>query len=268
MPDTKPEMSFLDHLEELRWRVIYASISILVGAVAAFIAKRWIFDEVIFAPKNVDFVTYRYLCRFSDVLSLGDAFCFESFNFVLQNISMSGQISTHIMVSIIAGVIIAFPFVMTQVWYFLKPGLTKREIKATRGVVFFSTLLFAAGVLFGYFLIAPLSVLFLGGYQVSDLVANQINLNSFITTVSSVTLAAGLIFQLPIVIYFLSKLGIVSPELLKKYRKHSLVIVLILSAIITPPDIMSQVLVTIPVMFLYEISIFISRRVQKRSAKE
>lgn len=263
MADQQEEMSFLDHLEELRWRVIYAFIAIIVGAIVAFVAKSWVFDVVIFGPKNADFITYQWLCEFSQMLSLGDSFCFESFDFVLQNISMSGQLSTHIMVSIIAGVIIAFPFLITQVWLFLKPGLTKNEIKSTRGVVFFSSLLFASGVLFGYYLIAPLSVLFLGGYQVSEMVANQINLNSFITTVSSVTLASGLIFQLPILIYFLAKLGFVTPELLKTYRKHALVIVLVISAIITPPDIMSQILVTIPVMFLYEISILIARRVIK-----
>jgi sec-independent protein translocase protein TatC len=264
MSDQQEEMSFLDHLEELRWRVIYAFIAIIVGAIVAFVAKSWVFDVVIFGPKNADFITYQWLCSFSQMLNLGDAFCFESFDFVLQNISMSGQLSTHIMVSIIAGVIISFPFLITQVWMFLKPGLTKGEIKSTRGVVFFSSLLFTLGVLFGYYLIAPLSVLFLGGYQVSDLVANQINLNSFITTVSSVTLASGLIFQLPILIYFLAKLGFVTPELLKTYRKHALVIVLVLSAIITPPDVMSQILVTIPVMFLYEISIVIARRVIKK----
>jgi sec-independent protein translocase protein TatC len=266
MADKQEEMSFLDHLEELRWRVIYAFIAIIIGAVVAFVAKSWVFDVVIFGPKSVDFVTYRWLCSFSEMLNLGDSFCFDSFDFVLQNISMSGQLSTHIMVSLIAGVIISFPFLITQVWLFLKPGLTKGEIKSTRGVVFFSSLLFAAGVLFGYYLIAPLSVLFLGGYQVSELVANQINLNSFITTVSSVTLASGLIFQLPILIYFLAKLGFVTPELLKTYRKHALVIVLVLSAIITPPDVMSQILVTIPVMFLYEISILIARRVIKNKA--
>lgn len=266
MAEEKKDMSFLDHLEELRWRVIYAVIAICVGGILAFVAKSWVFDVVIFGPKHVDFITYRWLCDFSNLLHLGDSFCFDSFDFVLQNISMSGQLSTHIMVSIIAGVIISFPFLMTQVWRFLKPGLTKREIKSTRGIVFFSSLLFAAGVLFGYYLIAPLSVLFLGGYQVSESVANQINLNSFITTVSSVTLASGLIFQLPIFIYFLSKLGFVTPHILKTYRKHALVGVLIISAIITPPDVMSQVLVTIPVMFLYEVSILISRRVEKNKA--
>lgn len=259
-------MSFLDHLEELRWRVIYSVIAICVGGIVAFVAKSWVFDVVIFGPKHVDFITYRWLCEISQLLHLGDSFCFDSFDFVLQNISMSGQLSTHIMVSIIAGVIISFPFLMTQVWRFLKPGLTKREIKSTRGIVFFSSLLFASGVLFGYYLIAPLSVLFLGGYQVSESVANQINLNSFITTVSSVTLASGLIFQLPIFIYFLSKLGFVTPLILKTYRKHALVGVLIISAIITPPDVMSQILVTIPVMFLYEVSIIISRRVEKNRA--
>ncbi len=260
------EQSFLDHLEELRWRIIYAVIAVLVGAIACFIAKSWIFDYVILAPKSGDFISYQVLCTISDKLGLGDFFCFEEFSFILQNVAMSGQITTHLVVSFIAGFIIMFPFVATQGWLFLKPGLTQREIKSTRGVVFYSSFLFLLGVGFGYFLIAPLSVQFLGGYQVSSEVVNQITLNSFITTITSTTLASGVIFQLPIVIYFLSKLGIVTPEFLRKYRKHALVAVLIISAIITPPDIMSQVLVTFPVMLLYEISIMVAKRIQKKQA--
>ena len=264
MEEQEKEMSFLDHLEELRWRIVKAVIAILVGAIAAFIAKSWIFDKVVLAPKSGDFITYKILCDLSTKLGMQEFFCFDEFAFSLQNISMSGQLTTHLVVSLIAGIIFAFPFIIHQLWSFIKPGLKAKEVKITRGVVFFTTLLFLSGILFGYYLIAPLSVQFLGGYQVSEEVQNQISLGSFITTITSVTLAAGLIFQLPIVIYFLAKIGLITPEFLKKYRKHALVAILIISAIITPPDIMSQILVTGPVMVLYEVSIGVARRIQKK----
>ena len=268
MEKSPDDMSFLDHLEELRWRIIRAVIAIMVGALAAFIAKSWVFDKVILAPKHPDFVTYKLLCSLSERLGLQEFFCFDGFVFKLQNISMSGQLTTHLVVSLVAGVIIAFPYVAYQMWQFVKPGLKQKEIRSARGIVFYTSLLFMLGIFFGYFLIAPLSVQFLGGYQVSEEVSNQINLGSFITTVTSVTLSAGLIFQLPVAVYFLAKIGLVTPELLRKYRKHALVGILVIAAIITPPDIMSQVLVTGPVMLLYEISIRVARRIQKRETEK
>ena len=175
---------------------------------------------------------------------------------------MSGQFSTHIVSSLVAGFILAFPYVFWEMWQFIKPALHQGEQKHTRGVVFYTSFLFMLGVLFGYYMVAPLSVQFLGNYQVSAQVANQINLNSFISTVTTVCLANGIIFQLPIVVYFFSKLGIVTPNFLRTYRKHALVVVLIISAIITPPDITSQVMVSFPLLILYEISIKISARYQ------
>jgi len=177
---------------------------------------------------------------------------------------MSGQFTNHIFVSAIAGFIIAFPYVFWEIWRFVKPALYNKESKHARGVVFFSSLLFMSGILFGYYVIAPLAVNFLGSYQVSELVANQINLSSYITTVASISFACGVVFELPIITYFLTKVGILTPEFMKTYRKHALVITLILSAIITPPDVISQVLVAMPLLLLYEVSIVVSRIVIKK----
>ncbi|MFT5336185.1 MAG: sec-independent protein translocase protein TatC [Sphingobacteriales bacterium] len=257
------EMSFLDHLEQLRWTLVRSVIGIASVAILAFFAKSFIFDVILLGPKSGNFWTYRMFCELSKLLGMGEAFCVTDLEFSLQNISMSGQFSTHILVSAIAGLIGAFPFVVYQFWSFLKPGLQEKEQKATRGVVFYSSMLFLTGILFGYFLIAPLSVRFLGAYKVSEFVVNQISLNSYITTVTTVTLASGILFLLPIFIYFLTKAGVVSSEFLRAYRKHALVAVLLLSAIITPPDITSQLLVTGPVFLLYEVGIKIAKRVEK-----
>ncbi|RLD27849.1 MAG: twin-arginine translocase subunit TatC [Bacteroidetes bacterium] len=261
-------MTFLEHLEELRWRLVRSSIAIFVFAIIAFLGKSIIFDKILFAPRSADFLTYRLFCDLSHLLTLGDKLCMGDVNITLQNIDMSGQFSMHIMVSMVAGLIMAFPFVIYQFWSFLKPGLKQKEIKSATGIVFYSSILFFIGVLFGYFIIGPLSLQFLGSYRVSESVESAIKLNSYISTLVSITLTTGLVFELPIFIYFFTKIGLVTPEFLKKYRKHALVVVLILSAVITPPDITSQVLVALPIMLLYELSIGISRRVIKQQEKE
>ncbi len=252
------QMSFLEHLEELRRRLIKSAIAILAFAVLAFVFKGVVFDQIILAPKNTTFITYRVLCYFSRLIGLGDELCLAS-SFKLQNIDMSGQFTSHLVVSVVAGIVVSFPYVFYQVWSFVAPGLSDRERGTARGVVFFTSLLFMLGVAFGYFVVAPLSVQFLGSYTVSDQVENIIALNSFISTITTTTLASGLVFQLPIVVYFFAKLGIVTPQLLKTYRKHAIIGVLIIAAIITPPDIASQILVTLPLLVLYEISIYIAK---------
>jgi len=261
-------MSFLDHLEVFRWHLIKSVICILIFTVVAFIFKNIVFDSILLAPKNPNFPTYKALCSLSCFLGLGDSLCFASSSFSLLNISMSGQFSAHIVTSIFVGIIVSFPYILWQFWSFLKPGLHEHEIKLVRGIVFFSSLLFLFGILFGYYVIAPMSINFLGSYQVSEAVSNQINLNSFISTVTTVTFANGVIFELPIVVYFLTKLGFLTPSLMRKYRKHGIVAILILSAIITPPDVISQILVSLPLMLLYEISIKISKRVVNNNDKQ
>ena len=257
-PEHEVEMSFLDHLEALRWHLMRSVIAIGSLAIIAFINKSFVFDTVLLAAKNPDFITYRVMCAISERI------CISELPFNLINISMSGQFTNHIFVSAAAGFIVAFPYVFWEIWRFIKPALHTRESKHAKGVVFFSSLLFMSGVLFGYYIIAPLAVNFLGSYQVSEMVSNEINLGSYITTVATIPLACGLVFELPIVTFFLTKVGLVNPQFMRTYRKHALVLTMILAAIITPPDIISQVLVALPLLLLYEISIGVSAMVVKR----
>jgi sec-independent protein translocase protein TatC len=263
----KNEMPFLGHLEELRWHLLRAFLSILIIAIAAFIFHDIIFDKILLAPKSPDFFTNRMFCAFSKIVN-APTLCINSNPFEIINIDMAGQFTTHIMVSIIAGIILAFPYIFFEFWSFVKPALYLKEKGYAGGAVFYSSLLFLVGVLFGFYIITPLSVHFLGSYNVSDQVENQINLTSYISTVAKVILASGVVFELPVLVFFLTKIGLVTPSFLRKYRKHSIVVILLLSAIITPPDIFSQVLVCFPLLFLYEIGIGISKRIlAKEKAK-
>lgn len=256
-------MSFLDHLEELRWHLVRSSAVIMLFAVLAFIFKGFIFEGVIFGPKTADFITYRLICDLSQSFG-GDTFCFDEMPFQLINTEMSGQFSTHMWVSLVAGLILAFPYVVYEMWRFVKPGLHERERKNGGVIIVFTALLFLLGVLFGYYLIAPLSVQFFGTYTVADTVSNSIRLSSYISMVTSTTLASGLLFELPVLAYFFSAIGLLTPEWMRKYRRHAVVVVLLVAAIITPPDVLSQILVTLPIMVLYQISISVSSRVNKR----
>ncbi len=266
-PREEKEMSFWEHLEELRIHLFRSLAAILVFAIIAFISKKFIFDYVILAPKNSEFITNRLLCKLSDLLSI-DALCIGRLNLSIQNINLSGQFMMHMYVSIVAGVIVAAPYVIWEMWRFIMPALHSKEKKHSRGAVIASSLLFLTGVLFAYFLIVPLTINFLGTYQVSPDVPNQIQLNSYISTVISVMIAVGIVFELPILVYFLTKVGLITPTFMRENRKVMLVIVLVLSAIITPPDIFSQVLVCIPLIGLYELSINISARVHKKREAE
>jgi len=265
--DPNSEMHFLDHLEALRWHLVRSAAAILVFAIVAFLNPEILFDKIILAAKNPDFLTYRMMCKLSDFLAID--LCIKDIPFNLINIDISGQFTTHIYISFVAGFIMAFPYFLWEVWRFIKPALSSKERKYSRGVVFFASLLFISGVLFGYYVISPLSINFLGSYQISAQVANQISLDSFISTVTILTLSAGIVFELPVVIYFLSKIGLVTPQFLRSYRKHAMVVILIIAAIITPsPDATSQILVAIPLFLLYEIGIGVSAMVLKNKLKQ
>ncbi|MEN1786309.1 MAG: twin-arginine translocase subunit TatC [Bacteroidota bacterium] len=261
------EMSFLDHLEELRWHLIRSTLAVVIIGCIAFVMRGFIFDTIIFAPKNLSFPTYRFFCSIATFFNIDSEFCGESLPFTIQSRLMAGQFSAHIWTSIWAGVIIGFPYILWELWRFISPGLYEKERKHSRGFILIASLLFFLGVTFGYYVVAPLSINFLGTYQVSKEVTNEIDLASYIGTVRAAVIACGIMFELPIVIYFLTKVGLVTPELMKKYRKIALVIVLILSAVITPPDVTSQIVVAIPVLLLYQISIYISKVVVKKEQK-
>ena len=255
-------MSFWDHLEELRWSIIRSLIAIVVLAILAFVNREIIFDYIILAPSSSEFITNRALCQLGEWLSI-NVLCIKDMKLQIINIKMSGQFLSHMYISVVAGFIIAFPYVIWEIWRFVKPAMKEIEIKYSGGGVFISSILFLSGVLFSYFLIVPLTVNFLGTYHVSESVHNQISLTSYISTVVSVTFGVGLVFELPILVYFLTKIGILTPDFMKDNRKYMYVIMLIVSSIITPPDIFSQILVVFPLIILYEISIGVSNRIYK-----
>lgn len=262
------DMTFLDHLEELRWHLIRATLSIIIMGSIAFLLKGFIFDYILFGPKKIDFVTYQWFCQISQSLGQGNSFCITEMPFRIQSRTLAGQFSAHLWTSILAGFIVAFPYVLLEFWRFISPGLHANERKNARGFIFIASLLFFMGVLFGYYIVTPLSINFLGNYSVSEEVFNDFDLSSYIGMLRASVLASGLIFELPILIYFFTKIGLITPTFLRKNRKFALVIVLSLSAIITPPDIVSQIIVSIPVLILYEVSIWIAKWVYNKQQKE
>lgn len=261
------EMSFLEHLEELRWHIIKSLVSVFVFGLVAFIFKDIVFNKILLAPKFPDFITYRIFCRVAEIVKI-PRLCINAIPMELISIKMSGQFSMHIMVSLIVGFIVAFPYIFHQFWKFIVPALYPKEKKVARGAVFVSSLLFLLGVFFGYFIITPLTIQFFSGYSVSEDVTNQINLISFVSTIASVLLSCGVIFELPILVYFLSKIGLVTPKFMKTYRRHAIVLIIFMAAVITPPDIFSQLVVSVPLILLYEVSIFISGRIQKKRLRQ
>jgi sec-independent protein translocase protein TatC len=261
------EMTFWGHLEALRWHIIRSVSAVFVFAIAAFLNKDIIFKTIILAPKSSEFITNKLLCRLSEFLSL-PSLCIGNFDLKLINIQMAGQFMIHMYISAFAGLIVAIPYVLWEIWRFVKPALHENEAHHASGAVFFSSLLFLVGVLFSYFLIVPMAVLFLGSYTVSESVENQVALSSYISTVVSLTFSVGVVFELPILVFFLTKVGMITPMLMRRNRKFMIVVVLIVAAIITPPDVFSQLLVTFPLLGLYELSILVSARVYKRRSQE
>jgi len=267
--NAEPEkvMTFWDHLDELRMHILRTLVAIVVLAFVAFLNREIIFDYIILGPSTSDFITNRLLCKAGEFLSI-DALCIENMKLQIINIKMSGQFLTHMYISIVAGFILSFPYMLWEIWRFVKPAMRTNERKYSQGGVFISTFLFLIGILFSYYLIVPLTVNFLGTYQVSTEVTNQISLSSYISTVVSVTFAVGVVFELPILVYFLTKIGILTPDFMKSNRKYMYVILLILSAVITPPDMFSQILVVVPLIGLYEVSIGVSTRIHKKMQQE
>lgn len=260
-------MSFFDHLEELRKHLLRSAIAVILLAVVAFSMKSFIFDGIILAPKNTDFLTYRFFCRLGEMYSFLGGLCIDKIGFVVANIDMTGQFMQHITISLYAGIILAFPYLAFELWLFIKPALHTNERKAARGMVFYISMLFFIGVLFGYFALAPVSILFLGSYQVSAEVANQITLRSYTGTLSTLVLASGFIFELPMLAYFLARVGIISADFLRKSRRMAMVINMILAAMITPSDVGSMILMAIPLVLLYEISIVVVKRVERKRSE-
>ena len=268
-PQEEKEMSFLEHLEELRWHVVRSLVAIVIFMIFAFVNIEWIFTNILFAPGRVDFPTFIWLCKLGTWIGTPDAFCVEQIPFKVQSRLMTGQFTMSITASFVIGLVIAFPYVVWEFWRFIRPGLYTKERKSSRGAVAAVSFLFLLGVAFGYFVMSPMMIAFLANYTISDMIVNEFDITSYIGTIVTVVLGSGLLFQLPVVIFFLTKVGIVTPAFLRKYRKHAVVIILIVGAIVTPSaDPLSQALISLPLYLLYEISILISGRVMRAKAKQ
>lgn len=261
MREEEKHMSFLEHLEELRWRLVRSAIAILAIAIVLWFYQSWIMENLFLSMRDPKFISFRLMC---DLFGI----CIEEIPVRMQSMTVSGQFSYALMMSFMGGVVLAFPFVFYQLWSFVKPGLKQNEKKVVSGITFWVSLLFFMGILFGYFVIAPLCIQFFGTYQISSEIENNFTVNSYMSTILSTVFYTGLLFLLPVISYIFTRLGIITPAFLRKYRKHAIVGVLVIAAIITPPDLISQIIVAIPITLLYEAGILVSARVEKNMIKE
>ncbi len=258
------EMSFFDHLEILRWHIIRAVIVIICLAVFFFTYIDYIFEHIIMGPKNLDFWTYQMMCKVGEALNL-EGFCVEKIPFELINTDLGGQFMLQINSCLLLSLAAGFPYLLFEIWLFIKPALTDIERRSAQGFVLYATILFIIGALFGYYIVVPLSVNFLANVSVSDLINNQITIDNYLSTIATLTLGCGIIFLLPILVFILSKLGIMTPEFMRASRRYAIVIILTIAAIITPTaDIITLLTVSAPMFILYELSIMVSSNVKKK----
>ncbi len=265
---SRAEMSFIEHLDELRGHLFKSAIAVVIGAIVMAVYNKFIVKKILMGPTHKDFPTYGYLCHLSQRLGLGNKLCMTQINVKMQSTAVAGQFDIYFNILLIGGFILAFPYVFWQFWKFAKPALTQKELKNTRGVIFWVSLLFFLGVFFGYFIIAPYTINFFANFSIDDNIQNIWTITSYFNTITPLILGAGLAFQLPLVMYFLAKVGVVSSKYLRRVRKYAILIMLIVAGIITPPDMLSQIVCTIPLMLLYEISVWLCVRVEKKKLKE
>lgn len=263
------EMTFLDHLEELRWHIIRSVLAIIVLMIVAFVYIEDIFNYIVFAPAQIDFVFFKWMCALGELTGAKEALCIvEDLPFKVQSRNMTGQFMMSITASFVVGLVVAFPYVVWELWRFIRPGLETKERKFSRGAVFAISSLFLLGISFGYFILSPMTIWFLSTYQVSSMIVNEFDITSYVSTVTSLVLGCGLLFQFPVVVYFLTKIGMVTPTLMRQYRRHAVVGIIILGAVITPTaDPFSLAIISLPLYFLYEISIFTSAVVLRKRRK-
>lgn len=269
-PD-QAEMSFVDHLEALRWHIVRSLLAVMVGAIVIFIKIDWVFDHIILGPVQKDFITYTGLCRLSHWLHIGDALCMPPVNIKMQTTAFSSQFMSSITIAFIGGFIFAFPYIFWEFWRFVKPALTQKELKSTRGAIAFVSFFFFTGAAFGFFLLAPFTFSFLSNYTLGTqaLIETKPTLADYIENLTDITLGTALAFQLPVVAHVLTRIGLITPSFLKRYRKYAIVAILVIAAVITPsPDWMSQMIVFIPLIMLYELSIIVSKRVYTAEQKK
>ena len=259
----KAEMSFFDHLEDLRWHIIRSVAAIAVVSVFGFIYTKEILDNVIFGPTNATFPSYIAMCKISHWVGMGDKLCITPVKVQFQNFKMAGQVMLQFKLAFIIGLVVAFPYIFYEFWRFVKPALKEREIRGARGIIFWVSFQFFLGVAFSYFLMAPFTINFLAGYTITDKAVNQFFLDDYFSLMTQIILGMGILFELPVLVFFLTKIGLITPEFMRSYRRHAIVVILVLAAVITPPDVIDQLIVFTPLYLLYEISIFISRKALK-----
>ena len=260
------EMSFFDHLEALRWHLIRSALAIVVFTILAFSFYTWIYNNIIMAPSKPDFWTFRMMCGLGAFLHRD--MCPDKINIHLINTEMAGQFTLMIDSSLMIGLVLAIPYALYELWRFIKPALHEKERKAASGFVFYASILFMSGVLFGYYIITPVSLNFLAGFTVSTSIENLFSVDSYMSSVSTLTLATGLVFELPILVYILANLGILTPKFMRETRRYAIVIILIIAAVVTPtPDMLTMTVVAIPLLLLYELSISVAGVVEKRKKK-
>ncbi|MFM9946263.1 MAG: twin-arginine translocase subunit TatC [Bacteroidia bacterium] len=260
--ENEKNMSFFDHVSELRGHIVRALIAVFIGGILAFIFNDFVMNTLIFGPRSKDFITYKLFHLVNINMNP------EQFTFTIINTDVTGQFIMGLMIAFVVGLIGAFPYIIFEFWRFFKPALKPREQKKTTGIILISSGLFLVGVLFGYFLLAPVSLFFMASYSISDQIANTWTIQSYISFMSMLTVATGLIFELPLVMYFLAKLGLINSQFLKKYRRYAVLIIIVVAAIVTPPDVGSQILVSIPLLILYEVGVIITKRVEKKAEIE
>lgn len=263
------EMSFLGHLNALRWHLFRSAAVIAVLAGVAFCYPEIIFTKILMGPTKPNFFTYTYLCELSHRWNMGDSLCFpaEGFNYKIQSLGLTEQFTLAMWGSIVAGLVVGFPYLLWELWRFIKPALKQKEIQAARGFIFYATALFLSGVAFGYYIVSPMAIYFLGNYKVDPDIEVAPSLDSYISLITTLVLLMGLVFELPIIMYFLARFGIVTGKFLAKNRKYAFVVVLIVSAVITPTtDVFTQMLVALPLWALYEVSILVAKRVDRQNA--
>jgi sec-independent protein translocase protein TatC len=261
------EMSFMQHLEALRWHLVRASFVIIFFCIVFLFFSDFLFKNIIFAPRQQSFPTYALMCKVGKIIHIEGTMCIAvDATKKLVALTASEQISTFIWICLLAGIVCGFPYLLWEIWKFIRPALKNNEAKPVRGFVFVGTFLFVLGILFGYFILFPLSYNFLINFQITETdTLTMPTIDDYISLISTMCLVTGIVFELPIVVYFLTRLGIFTPKFMRKYRKHAVVIILILSAVITPsPDVVSQLIVFTPLYMLYEISIFVSAQVVKK----
>lgn len=264
----KSEMTFVEHLDALRVHLLRCAIATAIGAVFMAIYNDFIVQRILLGPTRSDFPTYTYLCKLSNYLGFGNKFCMKEIHLEMQSNTITGQFDVYLDVIVIGGFVVAFPYILWQFWKFVKPALNNNELNNSKGVIFWVSLLFFIGIMFGYFVLSPYTINFFANFSLDDKIKNIPTISSYFSTILPLTLGCGLAFQLPLILFFLAKVGIVSATSLKAFRKYAILIIVVLTGIITPPDMFSQIICSIPLVILYEVGILVCRSVEKKQIKK